>query len=234
MVKLLLLHKISRLFVASTTAWLTLSTVVVNHAVAADLFNFDFDGTLTGADPLGTSVTSQRLSGRFLLDVDTIDNSSTPIAGRYNGAIRNLDLTFASTSTRNAVTLNAADFPGNTNRVFVGTRGSEEELQFLLGNIATQAPFFQPPSVGVIFSSRDLPLTTQLKEVLKPKSGTFKGEFKLVSSVDRVETPNNSFFGSISIAAVPEPDNTPGFLLLLGFAFFSAARLRNKKSKPKI
>ena len=180
-------------------------------AVAVSLFNFSFDGTLIGPDPLGTAVTSQEVKGNFVLDADIANNSPTPIAGRYDAAIKDLNLTFTNTP---AVTFSAADFPGGTNRIFIGAIGKQEEFQFLFGNVAAKAPFFQPPSLGIIFTSSNLTPTSSLKEVLTPSIGTFDGQFKLALSPDQVSSPNNLFSGSITITPVPEPNNTFGVILL--------------------
>ncbi|BAY73535.1 hypothetical protein NIES23_63870 (plasmid) [Trichormus variabilis NIES-23] len=210
--------------VTSMTAFIVLATVTTTPAVAA-LFNFKFDGTLTGSDPFGTAATVFGLKGSFVIDADVANSSTTPIAGRYNGAIKDLKLTFASTPTRNAVTLSTANFTSGTNRnqIFVGPRGTREELQFLVGNVGSAPPFFLPDSFGIIFTNTDLPLTTQLKEVLIPASSTFTGQFKLTLSDDQIATPNNDFSGSLTITpvSVPEPKtNTALVLLSLGFTYY--------------
>jgi hypothetical protein len=203
---------------------MSLSLVSVGSAKAA-LFEFNFDGTLIGKDPLGTTATSRGLSGNFLLDADVADNSTTPIAGRYDGAIRDFNLVFAPVSNQNAVEFSVADFVGERNRLFVGARGTQEELQFLLGNVGTTPPFFLPTSVGIIFSSSDLTPTTQLKEVLTLTNGNFSGEFKLTLSPEQISDPNNKFSGSFSItpAQVPE-SSSPIVVGLFLLAFYIKTR----------
>ncbi|MEG3845294.1 hypothetical protein QT986_34315 [Microcoleus sp. herbarium14] len=170
MVKLLMRPYVS-FAVSAATALMSLGTIGSGFANAA-LFSFNFDGTLTGNDPLGTTATSRGLTGTFLLDSDVPDNSTTPIAGRYDGAIRDLNLVFAPASNQNSVEFSASDFAGEYNRLFVGPRGTIEELQFSLGNVATTPPFFLPTSVGILFRSSDLTPTTQLKEVLLQQAVT--------------------------------------------------------------
>ncbi|MEB3219964.1 MAG: hypothetical protein VKN72_27545 [Nostocales cyanobacterium 94392] len=225
---------ISSIRAASFVVFLTLSTASTTPAVAASLFDFNFEGTLTGLDPLGTAATERKLEGSFVLDADTVNNSPTPIAGRYDGAIKDLNLTFASTVNDDAVKFNASDFEGTTNRLFVGARGTQEEFQFLFGNVASRFPFFQPKSVGIIFTGLNLPLTTQLKEVLIPSSTTFNGEFKLTLSPDQVNTPNNLFSGSITItpSRIPEPANILG-LTLLPLGLLHLSYLNTKKATLK-
>lgn len=191
--------------VSAATALMSLGTIGSGFANAA-LFKLNFEGTLTGKDPLGTTATSRKLRGSFLLDTNVANNSTTPIAGRYDGAIRELNLVFAPTSNQNnPVEFSAGDFPGERNRLLVGARGSQQELQFLFGNVSATPPFFLPTSVGIIFKSSDLTPTTQLKEVLTPKSGNFTGEFKVTLSPERVNDPNNQFTGSFTITPVPVP-----------------------------
>lgn len=204
MVKLLMRPYVS-FAVSAATASIYLGTIGSGFANAA-LFKFNFEGTLTGKDPLGTTATSRELKGSFLLDTDVANNSTTPIAGRYDGAIRELNLVFAPTSDRNnPVEFSASAFPGERNRLLVGARGTQQELQFLFGNVSAKPPFFLPNSVGIIFKSSDLTPTTQLKEVLNPKSGNFSGELKVTLSPDRVSDPNNQFSGSFTITPVPVP-----------------------------
>ncbi len=125
------------------TVCIALSAVNTTPAAAANLFDFSFDATLMGSDPLGSTVTAEKVQGNFILDADIPDTSSTPIAGRYDGVIRDLNLTFASTPDRNAVNFSTADFPGSRNGLFIGPRGKQyEEFQFFLGNVTSKAPFF--------------------------------------------------------------------------------------------
>ena len=58
MIKRLRSNRVSNFFAANVVASLILTTVVVDRAVAADLFNLNFDGTLTGVEPFGTTATS--------------------------------------------------------------------------------------------------------------------------------------------------------------------------------
>jgi hypothetical protein len=170
--------------VSAATALMSLGTIGSGFANPA-LFKFNFDGILTGKDPLGTTATSRELRGSFLLDTDVANNSTTPIAGRYDGAIRELNLVFAPTSNQNnPVELSASNFPGERNGLFVGARGTQQKLQFLFGNVATTPPFLLPTSGEIIFRSSDMTPTTQLKEVLTPTSDNFRGEFKVTLSPD--------------------------------------------------
>ncbi|MFM9268460.1 hypothetical protein [Tychonema sp. BBK16] len=227
MVKLLMRPYVS-FAVSAATALMSLGTIGSGFANAA-LFKFNFDGTLTGKDPLGTTATSRELKGSFLLDTDVANNSTTPIAGRYDGAIRELNLVFAPISNQNnPVEFSASDFPGKRNRLLVGARGTQEELQFLLGNVGTTPPFFLPTSVGIIFRSSDLTRTTQLKEVLTPTSGNFSGELKVTLSPDRVSDPNNQFSGSFTITPVPVPEASNPIavgLALLGFYLIKTQKI---------
>ena len=195
-------------------AYIALTVVNTTPVVAANLFDLSFDGTLTGADPLGTNATSQNVKGNFVLDADIPDTSSTPIAGRYDGVIEDLNLTFASTPTRNATSFSTGDFPGCRNELFIGPFQKQyEEFQFLFGNVASKAPFFQPSSLGIILDSSSLPFTTKLKEALTPVEGAFTGQFKLTLTAGQVTTPNNNFSGTFKISRVPESRNTFGLVL---------------------
>ncbi|MDF5725768.1 MAG: hypothetical protein PUP91_36035 [Rhizonema sp. PD37] len=59
----------------SATAFLLLGTMGMAPAAAA-LFDFNYNGTLTGADPLGTGATSEKINGNFLLNADIPNTSS--------------------------------------------------------------------------------------------------------------------------------------------------------------
>jgi hypothetical protein len=225
-VKLQFFQQILRGVTTSGTALLLLGTMGMAPAAAA-LFDFNYNGTLTGADPLGTTATSEKVNGNFVLDADIPNTSSIPIAGRYDGAIRDLNLTFASTPERNAVKFNATDFPGGTNRLLIGSRGKTEELQVLFGNVASKSPFFQAPSLGIIFTSNDLTPTNALKEFLTPGSGKFDGQFKLTLSSSQASDPNKIFSGSFTITRVPEPGNITALVgVLLGLAYLSKSKMR--------
>ena len=226
MLKVLLSNGILSTVATCATAYVALIAVNTTPVVAVSLFNLSFDGTLTGADPLGSTATSEKVKGNFVLDADIPDTSSTPIAGRYDGVLRDLNLTFASTPDRSAVNFSAADFPNGRNGLFIGPFGNKyEEFQFLFGNVASQPPFFQPSSLGIILDSSALPFTTKLKEALIPVEGAFNGQFKLTLTNDQVTTPNNQFSGTFKIARVPEPEN------IFGLVFLSLGWLCLKKYK---
>ncbi|BDA71868.1 unknown protein [Calothrix sp. PCC 7716] len=229
MVNIAVLNRALCTFVTSTPILIALATTHAERATAV-LFNFKFDGTLTGIDPLGAEAISQPLNGNLVLDASVPNNSTTPIAGRFNGAIKDLNLTFPSTVNRNTVVFNTSDFLGTRNQIFVGARGTTEELQVLFGNVAPRPPFFQPSSVGIIFTTNDIPPTTQLDQFLTPTSGTFNGEFKLTLTSDQVSIPNNKYSGSFTISRVPEPGNIVAFFVLLNASIY----LPNKGRKQKV
>lgn len=225
MLKVLLSNRILSTIATCATACVALIAVNTMPVVAVSLFDLSFDGTLTGADPLGSTAKSEKVKGNFILDADIPDTSSTPIAGRYDGVIRDLNLAFASTSDRSAVNFSAADFSGGRTGLFIGPFATYEEFQFLFGNVASKPPFFQPSSLGIILDSSALPFTTKLKEALTPIEGSFNGQLKLTLTTDQVNTPNNQFSGTFRIVRVPEPGNT--FSLVL----FSLGWVCLKKSK---
>ncbi len=99
-------------------------------------------------------------------------------------------------------------------------------MQVLFGNVASQSPYFQAPSIGFIFTSSDLTPTTDLKEFLTDASGKFDGQFKLTLSPSQAPDPNNIFSGSFTISRVPEPGNTTALVgILLGLAYLSKSKM---------
>lgn len=232
MLKVSLSNRILSTITTCATACVALIAVNTMPVVAVSLFDLSFDGTLTGADPLGSTATSEKVKGNFILDADIPDTSSTSIAGRYDGVIRDLNLAFASTSDRSAVNFSAADFSVGRTGLFIGPFATYEEFQFLFGNVASKPPFFQPSSLGIILDSSALPFTTKLKEALTPIEGSFNGQLKLTLRTDQVNTPNNQFSGTFKIARVPEPENTFSlFLFSLGWVCLKKSKVLKSTRK---